>query len=52
MRRTLRRGERTIRVANGVETDAEALGDFTPTLYTGFKLTLNNVLYVPSMKRN
>ena len=37
MRRTLRRGERTIRVANGVEADAEALGDFILILHTGVK---------------
>ena len=52
MRRTLRRGERTIRVANGVEADAEALGDFILILHTGVKLLLRDVLYVPSMKRN
>src|SRR3989337_3342068 len=52
MRRTLKRGEITIRVANGVEADAEALGDFTLTLHTSFKLLLHDVLYVPSMKRN
>jgi hypothetical protein len=52
MRRTLKRGERTIRVANGVEADAEALGDFTLALHTGFKLLLHDILYVPSMKRN
>ena len=34
MRRTLKRGERTIRVANGVEANAEALGDFTLILHT------------------
>ena len=52
MKRTLRRGERRIRVANGVETDAEAIGDFDLILHTGFALKLTNVLYVPSMRRN
>ena len=52
MRRTLRRGERRIRVANGVEAEVKAIGDFTLTLHTGFRLQLHNVLYVPSMKRN
>ena len=52
MRRTLKRGERTIIAANGVETYAEALGDFPLILHGGFKLQLNNALYVPSMKRN
>ena len=47
---TLRKGERKIRVANGVEV--EAVGVFTLLLHTGFELQLNNVLYKPSMKRN
>ena len=49
---TLRKGERKIRVANGVEVEAEAVGVFTLLLHTGFELQLNNVLYVSSMKRN
>nr|AAV24758.1 putative polyprotein [Oryza sativa Japonica Group] len=52
MRRTLRRGERRIKVANGVETEVKAIGDFILTLHTGFKFQLHDVLYVPSMKRN
>ena len=51
-RRTLRRGERTIRVANGVEANAEAIGEFTLVLHSGFMLRLHDVLYVPSMRRN
>lgn len=51
-RRILRRGERRIRVANGVEAEVKAMGDFALTLHTGFRLWLRNVLYVPSMKRN
>jgi hypothetical protein len=49
---TLRKGERKIRVANGVEVEAEAVGVFTLLLRTGFELKLSNVLYVLSMKRN
>ena len=48
----LRRGERRIRVANGMETDAKAIGNFDLILHTGFALKLTNVLYVPSMERN
>ena len=51
-KRTLRRGERTIRVANGVEAEAKAIGEFTLALNSGFMLRLRNVLYVPSMRRN
>uniref|UniRef100_A0A0A9FQP6 Retrovirus-related Pol polyprotein from transposon TNT 1-94-like beta-barrel domain-containing protein n=1 Tax=Arundo donax TaxID=35708 RepID=A0A0A9FQP6_ARUDO len=48
----LRREERRIRVANGVEAETEAIDSFPLTLHTGFTLLLNNVLYVPSMRRN
>ena len=51
-RRTLRRGERRIRVANGVEAEVEAIGVLHLTLHTGFTLRLKDVLYVPSMRRN
>jgi hypothetical protein len=51
-RRTLRRGERSIRVANGVEAEVEAIGELPLELNNGFILHLHNVLYVPSLSRN
>jgi hypothetical protein len=51
-RRTLRRGERSIRVANGVEAEVEAIRELPLELNNGFILRLNNVLYVPSLSRN
>jgi hypothetical protein len=52
MRRTLQRGERSIRVANGVEAELEAIGELPLKLNNGFILRLHNVLYVPSLSRN
>jgi hypothetical protein len=52
MRRTLQRGERTIRIANGVEAEVEAIGDLSLELDDGFVLKLSDVLYVPSLRRN
>jgi hypothetical protein len=51
-RRTLRRGERSIRVANSIEAEVEAIGELPLELNNGFTLHLNNVLYVPSLSRN
>jgi hypothetical protein len=51
-RRTLQRGERSIRDANGVEDEVEAIGELSLELNNGFILRLNNVLYVPSLSRN
>ena len=51
-RRTLQRGERSIRVANGVEAEVEAIGELPLELNKGFILQLHNVLYVPSLSRN
>jgi hypothetical protein len=51
-RQTLRRGERSIRVTNGVEAEVEAIGELPFELNNGFILRLNNVLYVPSLSRN
>jgi len=48
MRRTLQRGERRIKVANGVE----AIGDLSLELDDGFRLQLSDILYVPSLRRN
>jgi molybdopterin converting factor small subunit len=52
MRRTLRREERSIRVANDVKAEVEAIGEFPLELNNGFILRLHNVLYVPSLSRN
>jgi hypothetical protein len=51
-RRTLQRGERSIRVANDVEAEVEAIGELPLELNNGFTLRLNNVLYIPSLSRN
>jgi hypothetical protein len=51
-RRTLRRGERSIRVANNVEAEVEAIGELLLELNNSFILHLHNVLYVPSLRRN
>jgi hypothetical protein len=51
-RRTLRRGERSIRVTNDVEAEVEAIGELPLELNNGFILHLHNVLYVPSLSRN
>jgi hypothetical protein len=51
-RRPLRRGERSIRLANGVEAEVEAIGELPLELNNGFILRLHNVLYVPSLSRN
>jgi hypothetical protein len=51
-RRTLQRGERSIRVTNDVEAEVEAIGELPLELNNDFILRLNNVLYVPSLSRN
>jgi hypothetical protein len=52
MRRTLPRGERTIRVANDEEAKVEANGELLLEISNDFTLYLHNVIYVPSMRRN
>jgi hypothetical protein len=52
MRRTMPRGERTIRVANGKEAEVEAIGELPLEISNAFTLYLHDVLYVPSMRRN
>jgi hypothetical protein len=52
MRRTLPRGERTVRVANGEEVEVEAIGELPLEISNDFTLYLHVVLYVPSMRRN
>jgi hypothetical protein len=50
--RTMQRNERTIKVANGVQADVEAVGDVPLELADGFVLLLRDVLFVPSLNRN
>jgi hypothetical protein len=52
MRRTLRRRERSIRVANVIEAEVEAIRELPLELNNGFILHLHNVLYAPSLSRN
>jgi hypothetical protein len=52
MRRTLQRGERRIKVANGVEAQVEAIGDLSLDLDDDFVVKFLDVLYVPSLRRN
>jgi hypothetical protein len=44
--------ERSLQVANGREAKVEAVGTLLLLLHVGFTLNLNNVLYVPSLRRN
>jgi hypothetical protein len=48
-RRTLRRGERSIRVTNDVEAEVEAIGELPLELNNGFILHLHNVHIMFSM---
>ena len=50
--RTLRRGESSIRVGNGLEADVHAIRDLSIESDGGFSLILHKVLFVPSMRRN
>ena len=50
--RTIRRGERSLRVADGTEVEVEGIGNIALELNSGFNLQLDDVLYVPSLKRN
>ena len=50
--RTIREGERSLRVADGNEVKVEGIGSFNLELPGGFNLHLHDVLYVPSLKRN
>jgi hypothetical protein len=52
MRRTLPRGERTIRVAYGEEAKVEAIRELPLEISNSFTLHLHDVLFVPSMIRN
>jgi hypothetical protein len=52
MRRTLPRGERTIKVVNDERAEVEAIGELPLEISNDFTLYLYDVLYVPSMRRN
>ena len=52
MRRTLQRGEKRIKVSNGVKAEVEVIGDLSLELDDGFRLQLSDILYVPSLRRN
>ena len=47
-----RKGVKEIRAANGVEVDKEAIGQLPLELNNSFTISLRNVFYIPSMKRN
>ena len=50
--RTIRRGTQSLRVANGVEAEVEAIGTLQLELHGGFILHLLDVIYVPSIQGN
>jgi hypothetical protein len=52
MKKSTRKGERSLKITDGKEVYVEAIGSIILHLHSGFKLHLNNVLYVPSLKRN
>jgi hypothetical protein len=52
IRRELAKAQRSIRVANGVEAEVKAIGDLAIELDDGFVLNLNNVFFVPSLRKN
>jgi hypothetical protein len=52
MRRTLPKGERTMRVANDEEAEVEAIRELPIEISNDFTLYLYDVLYVLSMRRN
>lgn len=50
--RTIAKGERSLKVVDGNELHVEAIGDLSLVLEGGHHLSLDDVLYVPSVKRN
>jgi hypothetical protein len=52
IKRKLANGQKSIRVANGVEAEVKAIGDLAIELDDDFALNLNNVLFVSSLRRN
>jgi hypothetical protein len=49
---TTRKGERSLRVADGHEIEVKGIGSFSLELASGFSLQLDDVLFVASLKRN
>jgi hypothetical protein len=52
MKTSTRKWERSLKVTDGKEAFMKAVRFIVLHLHSGFKLHLNNVLYVPSLKRN
>jgi hypothetical protein len=52
MKTNTRKGEQSLKVADGKEAYVEAVGSIVLHLHSSFKLHLNNVLYISSLKRN
>jgi hypothetical protein len=52
MKTSTRKEEQSLKVADGKEAYVEVIGSIVLHLHSGFNLHLNNVLYVPSLKRN
>jgi hypothetical protein len=52
MKKSTRKMEQRLNVADGKETYMEAIGSIVLHLHSGFKLHLNNILYVPILTRN
>jgi hypothetical protein len=50
--RMLQKGERKLKVANGLEAEVEAVGTLHLMLKSGFILDLYDVVYISSMIRN
>jgi len=50
--RTIRKEERSLRVADGTPVEVEGVGSFHLELLGGFQFNLDDVLYAPSLKRN
>jgi hypothetical protein len=52
MKTSTRKREQSLKVVDDKEAYVEAVGSIVLHLHSGFKLYLNNGLYVPSLKRN
>jgi GAG-pre-integrase domain/Integrase core domain len=50
--RMLQKGEKKLKVANGLEVEVETVGTLRLILKSGFILDLDDVVYIPSMIRN
>jgi GAG-pre-integrase domain len=48
----LQKGERKLKIANGLEAEVEIVGTLRLMLKSGFILDLHDVVYIPSMIRN